>query len=149
MLFLSESGWMLPEIPEVAEVFDREYDEPEYERTISGLIRRARKRSDKRKSQLWSNAIKRLRRGDHYLLVMIDEAGGQFGWSRGEIIVVSIMIGAFVIFVAMVAWHLGHIPRRNELGFYLWVAAWVVLGIYLAIRLLFGSPALIGRSSAC
>ena len=72
MLYFSETGWTLPDIVEVNELFDRDYDESEYERKIALLIRHARKR----KPDGWSAAIKALDREDHYLSVMIELSTG-------------------------------------------------------------------------
>lgn len=77
MLYFTESGWTLPDIGEVNEAFDRDYDQASYEAKIAKIIRQIRTDDRKRSPQqfeAWKDAVKMLRKEDHYLLVMIDEA---------------------------------------------------------------------------
>jgi hypothetical protein len=79
MLYFSETAWSLPDIYEVNEAFEREYNSGEYEEKIATLITRFRKRAshnDPRALQLWKEAVKALRKEDHYLLVLIGIADG-------------------------------------------------------------------------
>jgi len=83
MLYFTETGWTLPDIVEVNEQFDREYSVAEYEKKIAGLIRNARQRDrkgDPQEFSAWSEAIGMLSKEDHYLLVMLDEAGAAGGF---------------------------------------------------------------------
>jgi len=73
MLYFSETDWTLPDIADVNDEFEREYDQDEYEKKIVSLIRNARKQANKDSS--WSDALRLLRKGDHYLVVMLDGAG--------------------------------------------------------------------------
>ena len=78
MLYFSETGWTLPDIMEVSDQFDREYDQSKYEKKIAGLIRNESKRTRKENPEdfsSWVRAIRKLRKEDHYLSVMVDEAG--------------------------------------------------------------------------
>ena len=78
MLYFSETGRTLPDIDKVNEAFERDYDHDEYEKKITNLIHNARVRArkeDKPENEAWSDAIRVLRKGDHYLLVMIDQIG--------------------------------------------------------------------------
>jgi hypothetical protein len=73
MMYFTESGYV-PEDPiKLYEEFDAENDSDKYEAKISGLLhhayRRLRKENDSARKN-WDLAIKCLRRGDHYLLVM-------------------------------------------------------------------------------
>ncbi len=75
MMYFTESGYV-PEDPiKLNEEFEAEYDPAEYEVKISRLIhhayQRLRKENDAARKN-WDLAIKCLRRGDHYLLVMWD-----------------------------------------------------------------------------
>ena len=78
MLYFSETDWTLPDIAEVNEEFERDYDQDEYEkkigRVISDALKQARKEG-KERSDKWSDAIRLLRKGDHYLLVIMDAVG--------------------------------------------------------------------------
>src|ERR1700693_1042709 len=47
MLYFSETAWTLPDIMEVNDEFDREYDQAEYEKKIAHLIRNAANRARK------------------------------------------------------------------------------------------------------
>ena len=78
MLYFSETHWTLPNIAEVNEQFDAEYDQDEYEEKIARLIRNARDHARKENPvefEDWSNAVKALNREDRYLLVMVASAG--------------------------------------------------------------------------
>jgi len=78
MLYFSETHWTLPNIAEVNEQFDAEYDQDEYEEKIARLIRNARDHARKENPvefEGWSNALKALNREDRYLLVMVARAG--------------------------------------------------------------------------
>jgi hypothetical protein len=103
MLYFSETDWTLPDIDKVSEAFERQYDNDEYEKKIASLIHNARVRArkeDKPEFEAWSDAIRILSKEDHYLLVMIDQAGSSSGppgdlvklWATG-ILVVCICVG--------------------------------------------------------
>ena len=110
MLYFSETGWTLPDIWEVNDAFDRDYDRAEYEHKIGTLIRNfcanARKNS-RDELDTWKEAVRTLRREDHYILVLIDvaegslNAGGEespsISWSR----FLKLLAIAFVIFIAV------------------------------------------------
>ena len=44
MLYFTESAWTLPDIMQVNEDFDREYDQGKYEQKIAKLVKKADKR---------------------------------------------------------------------------------------------------------
>jgi hypothetical protein len=55
--------------------FEEQYDTEEYELKISGLLHRAHKRvkqEDAAKLRNWEEAVRTLRKGDHYILVLLD-----------------------------------------------------------------------------
>jgi hypothetical protein len=75
--YFSETHWTLPNIAEVNEQFDAEYDQDEYEEKIARLIRNARDHAREESPvefEGWSNAVKALTREDRYLLVMVAKA---------------------------------------------------------------------------
>lgn len=86
MLYFSESGWTLPNIDQISDSFDRDYDQAQYEKKIGTLIRnfRAKARKDNQTEfETWKQAVKTLRREDHYLLVLIDAPDKpDTSWSR-------------------------------------------------------------------
>jgi len=77
MMYFTESGYV-PEDPiKLNEEFEAEIDSDKYEARISQLLHHAHRRVRKEGSAArknWDLAIKTLRRGDHYLLVMWDLA---------------------------------------------------------------------------
>ena len=79
MMYFTESGYV-PEDPiALNEEFEAQYDTDEYEAKIAKLLHHAYKRARKENTETkrrFDSAIKSLRRGDHYLLVMWDVVGG-------------------------------------------------------------------------
>jgi len=78
MLYFSETDWTLPEIMQVNEEFDRDYDQDDYEKKIKNLIIRASKHDRKQSSDrydAWLEAIRILQKEDHYILVIAQAAG--------------------------------------------------------------------------
>ena len=77
MLYFSETEVTLPDAMDVSDTFDRDYDEAEYEKKIGLLVRNfcADSRKNNRDDfRTWTEAVRILRREDHYLLVLIDAA---------------------------------------------------------------------------
>jgi hypothetical protein len=74
MLYFTESYESLPDIMDVAEKFDAEYDQDEYEAKISRLavkaIDRLKKESPEDRKK-WGDAVRCLNKEDHYILIMI------------------------------------------------------------------------------
>jgi hypothetical protein len=61
MLYFSETAWTLPDIREVSEAFDREYDQDEYEQKIGRLIRSFcsdASRNDRDDFEAWESAVR-------------------------------------------------------------------------------------------
>ena len=88
MLYFSETAPTLPDIVELNDAFDRDYNSDDYEKRIAGLIGTAKQRlrkSDKQMLEAWSDAIRALRKEDCYLLVMIDRAGASVR-PRGDLL---------------------------------------------------------------
>ena len=78
MLYFSESAWTLSDMAEVSDAFDREYKQAEYEQKLGKLIRKmySNDRAHNREEfEAWNEALRTLRKEDHYLLVLI--AAGQ------------------------------------------------------------------------
>jgi hypothetical protein len=74
IMYFSETAWTLPDMAEVSREFDQHYDQDEFERKIARLIQSIRREQvqDEGGKRNWKNAMKVLRREDHYLLVLID-----------------------------------------------------------------------------
>jgi hypothetical protein len=121
MLYFSESGWTVPDMAEVAETFEQQFDSTKYERRIGDLARSAHKRAGKAGATSWSEAVRRLERGDHYLLVMVGQAGsrrpGELTW-RGAVAVILMMLGLGVIRPLVQERVLGHFPTKDDTVFF-------------------------------
>jgi hypothetical protein len=77
MLFFTETHESLPNILEINEQFEQQYDATVYEETICELARNAYARDAKNSPadrQRWDDAIRRLETEDHYILVMLRAA---------------------------------------------------------------------------
>ena len=72
MMYFSETAWTLPDIGEVNESFERDYDQPAYEARIGELGHKARARAASADElETWKRAVQVLKREDHYLLVLL------------------------------------------------------------------------------
>jgi hypothetical protein len=73
MMYFTESDDAVENPTALHEEFEAAYDSTEYESKIAGLLGRAYQRLKEERSgavQTWDEAIKELKKGDHYLLVM-------------------------------------------------------------------------------
>ena len=101
MMYFTETGQMQEDFIQLNEDFEAEYDTDEYEAKIAKLLghayKRARKENDETRRR-FDAAIKSLRRGDHYLLVMWDRRPASdlvrtsrldlvIGWGLGTLII--------------------------------------------------------------
>lgn len=140
MLFFSEAVPNAGEFADVVEAFDRDYDQGEYERRITHLIRAARQRADKNRAAAWRTSVERLKASDRYLSVMLEmgrDGSPDLSW-RGVVAVLMVLVG-YVLFQVGLNWYLGHTPRRDERFFYTWLGAMMVAGGYLLLRWTLGS----------
>jgi hypothetical protein len=74
MLYFSETAWTLPDMAEVTDAFDREYNQAEYEQKIGKLIHNMCTNArvhNREELEAWNEALRTLRKEDHYLLVLI------------------------------------------------------------------------------
>ena len=76
MMYFSESDPSSCDNPiDLNADFEKQYDTKEYEPKISRLLHRSYKRlknEDREKLRYWTEAIDTLRKGDHYVLVLLD-----------------------------------------------------------------------------
>jgi hypothetical protein len=116
MMYFSESGYV-PEDPiALNDEFEAQYDTDEYEEKISKLLQHAYKRISKdsdTKHRTWNAAIKCLRRGDHYILVMCDvvsapSTAGPVNWSLYAVAGSAVAI-VMAVWVGM-RWVTAHFP---------------------------------------
>jgi len=141
MLYFSETGWTLPDIAEVSDQFDRDCNREEYEKKIATLIRNARKRArkeDKLESEAWSDAIRILRKEDHYLLVMDGQAGVRPPGDLLKLFATALaIIGGFLV-LTYLADRLGIELTRQSVAFFSWAIAATVVFIYVLLRAFLG-----------
>ena len=100
MLLFSEVGWAPPDIMEVSDEFDRQYDPHEYEKKISTIIKHLDKRLQEdspAEYDDWKSAVQYLRRKDHYVNIMIRQAGLRPTGDRLKLWATGLaLVGAFV-----------------------------------------------------
>jgi hypothetical protein len=141
MLYFSETGWTLPDIITTKERFERECDEGEYEGKIVELIRKAHARArsaDEQQFAAWTDAIRTLDEEDHYLQILLDEAGATVApvRSRGERLklwggTLAILLGLPGMFYLADRW--GSQLTRGSLEFIVCSAAACAVGVYLVL----------------
>lgn len=142
MLYFTESGWTLPDIVQVSEEFDREYDQAKYERKIAKLVtkadRRIRKGSRKDYDKWWA-AIRFFEREDHYITVMIRLAGLRTRgdqlrlFATGLGIVACILVWTFVRIKYNVP-----VPSRGNLEVLVWAVLCFSFIAYMLVRFTLG-----------
>lgn len=142
MMYFTECGYV-PEDPiKLNDEFEAAYDSDEYEAKIWQLLHHAHQRLRKERdvaAKSWNLAIKCLRRGDHYLLVMWDLAPSTWTPVRGslKLLASSLGLAALAVLTALIA------PRFEPQWRWLQEAAqthWHILfaifmGIFLAVLL--------------
>jgi hypothetical protein len=146
MLYFTETAWTLPDIMEVNDEFDRDYDREEYENKIARLIqragRRARKSSKEEYAALWA-AVRRLKKEDHYILVMVKRSGLRPPGDRLRLWETGIaIVGAFTlaIFVALkLGVDLDNFSSQGGLFLLGWGAAVCAAIVYSILRLALGA----------
>jgi len=143
MLYFSETGWTLPDMAAASDEFDGAHDRPDYEKKIARLIRNAGKLAQKQSSSeydLWWQAIRRLRAEDHYLLVMIRQAGLR---PRGDLLklwgAAGAVVTAFVLLIFFFIKFGIDFPTRRTLTPYVWVSACLALIVYQSLRYFLGA----------
>ena len=144
MLYFSESGWTLPDIMDISQQFDLTYDIEEYEKKIANLIRRAAKRARKQEPseyRTWWDAIRILKRGDHYITVLIVRSGIRPSgdllklWGTGFAVVIIFTI----VFLFLASYRPDrYLPSKDSFWLFVWAVtisvaicyqlAWWVLG---------------------
>ena len=115
MLYFTEVHPSLPDIYDVNERFERNYNSDEYEAKISRLLRNALDRDRKQSAggeQAWKDALNALRKEDHYILVMIRQAfspalgtSGSEHRVRDSLIYVAVGLALVVLLALYIAYH--------------------------------------------
>ena len=97
ILYFTEQGGIPEKIQKAAEEFDQSYDMAKYERKISRLMKHAYaeiKKQDPAAKAMWESAIRCLRKGDHYILVM---------WGGVQPIAAAVVIGLILLSLLLFA----------------------------------------------
>jgi hypothetical protein len=136
MMYFTESDPSSCETPiELNDEFERKYDTNEYEAKISRLLHRARgsvKKENPQQLRIWDQAIRTLRKGDHYILVMVGQSRDfGLGWWMPVFWGIGISVVLFIVAIVKDAlgarglipnWLFGWIsndPRTQMEAFYL------------------------------
>ena len=112
----------IPEDPiELNAAFEAEYDANEYETKISNLLRHARARLEEKNpssARTWDEAVQELRKGDHYLLVLLGDFANVhvpsqkiLGWSFWKLLGISFL--ALLIGLIALAIFLHHLDNSG------------------------------------
>ena len=114
MLFFSEGYPTLPDMMEVNDEFEAEYDNEKYEKKIRKLSRKAfeHDREESPESiQLWREAIGVLKKEDHYLSVMLDVPRSAHDLVR--LFIAASVLGALLVgATSAVHWAYRHVHFR-------------------------------------
>jgi len=147
MLYFTESGWTLPDMPEISDRFDREYDQDEYEQKIAKLVKGAAKRVEKTSRdeyKQWWAATRLLKTQDHYISLLIDEAGlrppGDLLklWGTGVAIVGLVLAFSIISAKYNVDWD-KYFTAHGGFQRFFWGTLGCLFALYVAARMLFGS----------
>lgn len=142
MLYFTESGWTLPDIMQVNEDFDREYDQKKYEQKIAKLVAKADRhirKGPRDDYDKWWAAIRFLGREDHYISVMIRLAGLRRRGDQLRLFATGLAIVAVLlvwIFLSM-KYHVP-MPSRGELGILVWAVLVCLFVAYTLLRFIIG-----------
>lgn len=143
MLYFTESGWTLPDIMQVNEDFDRDYDQGDYERKISKLIRKADRRLGKDSPEdydRWWAAIRFLQREDHYISVMIRLAGLRPRGDQLRLFVTALgIVSCILVWIFLSIKYNIPMPSRGSLGIFVWAVLACLSVAYTLARFVLGS----------
>lgn len=127
MLYFTERGGLSEKMQETVEEFDQSYNTPEYEKKISRLMKHAYaqlKKNDPVAKLMWDDAIRVLKKGDHYILVM---------WGGVKPLALAVVVGAVFLTIALFAglrWVASRFPPPNPhllLGVFVGIIAFALL----------------------
>jgi hypothetical protein len=142
-LYFSETAWTLPDMKKVNEEFDQNFDQWDYEKKIARLIRNARNRDrqrDTRGAGSWSDAIAVLSKEDHYILVMIKQAGLSTRPPGDFLKLIGTALGliALIVCVNLIADRLNIDLSRKSMGPYIWMVMAVSVVLCMLLSAILG-----------
>jgi hypothetical protein len=142
MLYFSENYSSLPDIMDISDEFDRTYDLGEYENKIARLIKSAGKRIHKESHEeykKWWDAVRILKKEDHYILVMVKRAGLRPPgdalklWGTGCAVVTFFIAAMLLSFIISDKYRIDvgrYVPSGDLLRLYIWATAVSILIAY-------------------
>jgi len=150
MLYFSENYSSLPDIMDISDEFDRTYDLGEYENKIAKLIKGGGKRihsESPEQYKMWWDAVRILKKKDHYILVMVKRAGLRPPgdvlklWGTGCAVVAFFMAAILLSFVISDKYKIDvgkHVPSGDLLSFCIWATAASILIAYAILCFVLG-----------
>jgi hypothetical protein len=111
MMYFTESAEAVEDSVKLHEEFEAHYDSDEYESKIAKLLHHAHARAKKEnpeKARLWSDAIRTLNKGDHYLLVLWNLQSAE---ERPPYDSLKLLAAAILIVSTLLAWEFWVTPR--------------------------------------
>lgn len=120
LMRFTEEGDCPDDLSALDEGFESEKEVKQYETKISGLARRAHQRVKKENSaglQLWDEAVRELKKDDHYLLVMLRmrRREGSFSFSSFLITLgLGLLIVVVLLIVIVALDHYGFLPDNTS-----------------------------------
>ncbi len=146
MLYFTESGWTPPDMTEVYEDFDRDYNQNKYEQKIAKLIRKAAKydyKESREEYDAWWAAIRFLKREDHYISVMIGisglrPAGDQlrlFGSALAIVVCFLLVLFLSIKYQIDLSKYFG---TKEDRTFFFWLTGVCVATTYFLLRFITG-----------
>jgi len=138
MLYFTETDWAPPDIVETARRFECECDAADYERKIAQLIRNALIDADQEEFDAWHEAIRTLDKEDHYLGVMLDQAGAKVEAVRPPGDRLKLWGGALAIMLGFLC--LVYLSGRLglKLDMLVWIIACCLAAVYLVLWAVIG-----------
>ncbi len=115
MMYFTEDGSLAEDPVQLNEEFEAQYNTAKYEKKISHLMRHAYrhvKKENSEKTLLWNNAIRTLRRSDHYILVLWGHPLSHSSPRDWLIFAVPVLFGALYWAIAAFLLH-SYLPAPN------------------------------------
>lgn len=131
-----------PEEATDADPADLAKDQDEFEKRIARLIKRATKRCRTDGSEeyaRWCDAVRLVKKQDHYLVVMIDRAGLRPPWDllRLCLTALGIVAGAGGVIAILQVFDIEP-PSKAAMAFYIWAIMLPLALVYCLLRLAAG-----------
>lgn len=152
MLYFTETEETLPDMSDVNDQFERECDSSAYEEKIARLLHKAFERTRRETPEgdhRWRQAVADLRKEDHYLLVMVDQASRSVRspgdrlklWSTGFAIV-GVLTGVGFLAARYNVDLDKYFPSKETASFIIWGTAACLAILYGALWLVLGKQRL-------